>query len=173
MIDRKLFEDFQKVCVTAVQTEALLHGIKEYSVEARRNRTKITIYARKFAASATLYISGRLVIEETDSVGSGKYKVVSNTVYNNNSILSVSFLLRDVVVGFFGLMSDSLHTKLHDYYKAARERRLHNVDSTVVETVGTQYIHQAENALKVTSAPAFKPPYIEVSPESYLDEFEI
>ena len=172
MIDRKLFEDFQKVCVTAVQTEALLHGIKEYSVEARRNRTKITIYARKFAASATLYISGRLVIEETDSVGSGKYKVVSNTVYNNNSILSVSFLLRDVVVGFFGLMSDSLHTKLHDYYKDARERRMQNI-STVVETVGTQYIHQAENALKVTSAPAFKPPYIEVSPESYLDEFEI
>ena len=128
MIKRETFKEFQSVCVTAVQTEALLHGISEYSVECRSSRTKITIYAKKFAASVTLYITGRLVIEETDSVGSGSFNLVSSSMYGKE-ITTVSFLLRDVVVGFFGLMSDKLHTKVHKYNKEAREKYLQRLKS--------------------------------------------
>lgn len=155
MMNRTLFKDFQKVCVTAVQTEAILHGIKEYSIEARERKTKITIYAKKFAASVTLYISGRLVIEESDSAGSGKYKVVSVSSYDNDKILSVSFLLRDVVIGFFGLMSDKLHTKVYNYEKEIRERYLQNLRS-------------AENTENKGDMPL-----TEVSPDSYLDVFDV
>jgi len=135
MIKRDIFKEFQRVCVTAVQTEALLHGISEYAVEARRNRTKITIYAKKFAASVTLYISGRLVIETSDSVGSGMFDVVSETVYDNESIISVPFLLRDVVVGFFGIMSDSLHNKVRIYDKEARLKHLQKIHSAGAEAL--------------------------------------
>lgn len=72
-----LYREFQKSCCDLVKTEAVMYGISEYSVEIRRQSTKITLYVRSYSVSLTFYISGKLVVEKNTGkpeISSSRYE---------------------------------------------------------------------------------------------------
>ncbi len=73
-----LYREFQKSCSDLVKTEAVMYGISEYSVDIRRQSTKITLYVRSYSVSLTFYIRGKVVIErnigESEILSSSRYE---------------------------------------------------------------------------------------------------
>ena len=59
----ELYREFQKNIVTAVQNEALMCGMKEYSVSIKTHSTEVSVFSHGWSAVLIFYISGRVVVK--------------------------------------------------------------------------------------------------------------
>lgn len=64
---KEIFREFQKSIMTLTQNEALMCGLKEYSVSVKKQHTEVKIYVHNYTAVLTFYISGRVVIKTVQS----------------------------------------------------------------------------------------------------------
>lgn len=61
----ELYREFQKNITTAVQNEALMCGMKEYSISIKKLSTEVSVFVHGLSAVLIFYIGGRVDLKNT------------------------------------------------------------------------------------------------------------
>ena len=72
---KELFREFQRSVLNAVQTEAVMCGLNEYSVTLTKHRTEVTVYVGTYYAQLVFYISGRVLVKTYDKKNKLEYVI--------------------------------------------------------------------------------------------------
>lgn len=71
----ELYREFQKSVLNAVQTEAVMCGMSEYSVTLTKTRSEVTVYVGTYYAQLGFYISGRVLVKTYDKKNKLEYVI--------------------------------------------------------------------------------------------------
>ena len=126
----ELYKEFQRACMSYVQSEAIMYGIWEYSVSIKERRTEVVLSYLGHTVSLTFFKSGRMVMKwhEPEKHNSD---ILMDTVIEDylNGKTTVANLLGDYVDELFrqSMLLKKLRNQKRNYKMLDRKTKLLNI----------------------------------------------
>lgn len=147
----ELFREFQKNVLNAVQTEAVMCGMSEYTVTLTKQKTEVTVYVGTYSAQLVFYISGRALVKTYDKKNKLEYVIFDKP---DKEYIEGKCSVPDLISRYiFDIFDEALLLK-NRRREDMRERR-----------------EQRNSAVKEENDVIAEP--IAISDESYLDQYEV
>lgn len=156
----EIFKEFKEKCPNTVLSLSTMYSCPEYTIEIRGRRVTVTVYVGGGAASFRMYVSGRTVIMQTESVRNEDYSVISDEMdlkYLKEESTVVDLL--DKVYSVFDraiALRETIKDKRRMRLKEAKEKSLSENDELIIRKADIK----------------LEPPFLEILEENYLDIFD-